>query len=216
MTTSTAPVPTIVVLHELFGVTDHVRSVCRSLESAGFATVAPNLFAGLGAHEPLPETPQGRAAGFALLERLTIDDVVDTVTAALPAGPVGQLGLLGLSVGGYLGFRASQRLPVDRSVLLYPGWLDTSDNPTHDGVLALAQVGDPAPDTLVITGGRDALLPSVTRERIAEVICGPRHRLLVEPDAGHGFLAEHRDGHDPAAAARAWTAITDWLRPRER
>src|SRR3982751_2648065 len=40
--------PVVVVIHEIFGLTDWVRSVADQLASEGFIAVAPDLLSGMG------------------------------------------------------------------------------------------------------------------------------------------------------------------------
>src|SRR3954468_13858489 len=40
--------PCVLVVHEIFGVHEHIRDVCRRLAKLGFAAIAPDLFARQG------------------------------------------------------------------------------------------------------------------------------------------------------------------------
>src|SRR5229473_6904836 len=45
MPASGGPFPTILVVHEIFGVHEHIKDICRRLAKAGYFAVAPYLFA---------------------------------------------------------------------------------------------------------------------------------------------------------------------------
>jgi carboxymethylenebutenolidase len=38
--------PAVVVIHEIFGVDDHIRAVARRFAAQGYVAAAPNLFTG--------------------------------------------------------------------------------------------------------------------------------------------------------------------------
>src|SRR5271156_5602056 len=45
MPASGGPFPTIVVVHEIFGVHEHIKDICRRLAKLGYFAVSPYLFA---------------------------------------------------------------------------------------------------------------------------------------------------------------------------
>src|SRR5688500_18078996 len=42
------PFPLLLVVHEIFGVHEHIKDVCRRFAKAGYMAVAPELFARIG------------------------------------------------------------------------------------------------------------------------------------------------------------------------
>jgi carboxymethylenebutenolidase len=42
------PFPTVLVVHEIFGVHEHIKDICRRLAKAGYFAVAPALYARQG------------------------------------------------------------------------------------------------------------------------------------------------------------------------
>src|SRR3954468_13497242 len=61
----------VIVAHELFGVTDHVRDVAARLGALGLVAVAPDLHHRTEPGVELAHDEDGRRHGFALLERMT-------------------------------------------------------------------------------------------------------------------------------------------------
>ncbi len=64
-------------------------------------------------------------------------------------------------------------------------------------------------ELLCICGANDPLMPPQEQAEIVTALQGSRHRLLVLPEAGHGFVCEARADFRPAAAATAWQAMLE-------
>ena len=52
--------PAVLVAHELFGVTAHIRDVCERLAGRGYVALAPDFYHRAGAGTELPHEPAGR------------------------------------------------------------------------------------------------------------------------------------------------------------
>ncbi len=197
----------VIVLPELFGISEHVMEVGRRLASHGYRAVVPDLFHRVPDATALPETDEGRTRGFEILADLSIRDVLGDVEAAIDIATddaTELAGLVGLSVGGYLGFRIVTEVAAPRAVLVYPGWLDTEANPLGDGVRALDRLPDVDGDLLVLVGDADRLVTESARNHVRAAFRGERHRLCVYRSVGHGYLAPHRTAYDPSAAETTW------------
>src|SRR5690349_22421311 len=63
--------PGLVLLQEIFGVTDYLRNRARDLAAAGYVVVVPQLYWRLGSDVELPEnTPEGLQEAFGYMQRL--------------------------------------------------------------------------------------------------------------------------------------------------
>ena len=49
------PFPTILVIHEIFGVHEHIQDICRRLAKLGYYAIAPDLFARYGDVTKMPD-----------------------------------------------------------------------------------------------------------------------------------------------------------------
>ena len=72
----------LVVVQEIFGVNQHVRSVADRFAQEGFYAVAPALFDRVEPNVELSE--DGMQKGMELAQKINIDDAVKDVDAALP------------------------------------------------------------------------------------------------------------------------------------
>src|SRR4029453_2581743 len=76
--------PGLVVLQEIFGVTDYIKHRTRDLAALGYVAAAPQLYWRLGSDIETPEnTPEGLQEAFGYLQRLDVAQAIDDAAAAL-------------------------------------------------------------------------------------------------------------------------------------
>lgn len=115
----------IVILQEIFGVTDQLRGVAARYADLGYEVAIPALFDRheKGAVIPFSEAPSGRDMMLASdLEKTTLD--IDAAVQALKAKG-GKVGVIGFCWGGGLAIRAAQVLGVSAAVAFYGTRLPT-------------------------------------------------------------------------------------------
>src|SRR5438045_3193671 len=101
----------LVVLHEIFGVTDYLKRRARYLAELGYIALVPELFWRLGSDVVLPEdTQEGLQQAFGYLQRLDEPQAVEDAAAALEhlrAMPQtsAKAGVLGFCMGGRLAYK---------------------------------------------------------------------------------------------------------------
>jgi carboxymethylenebutenolidase len=183
-----APRAGLVVLQEIFGLNQHIRSVADSFAGAGFLAVAPALFDRLEAGVELDYEELG--PGRELVARLDPKDTMLDIAAAVShAARAGRVLVAGYCWGGALAYRTACRLPVSAAACYY-------------GRLIVDML-DEAPRCPVIYhyGMDDPIIPleNVNRVRAAR----PEGIFHLYEDAGHGFNCESRKDYRPAAAALA-------------
>lgn len=201
--------PGVVVVHEIFGLSDYVVQRCEDLARAGYVVYAPELY------WRLPEAPQldegsddylqqGMAAAQQLDWDLAVGDVGDTFAALRSAAEVeGKAGLLGYCMGGGLAFAAAAQCGPDALVSYYGSALP--------GLLALApQVTCPQ---LHLWGDADVFIDSGAQAAVREAISAPGTPVtwLTYEGANHAFDNPHPMFHHPEASAAAWRATLEFL-----
>jgi carboxymethylenebutenolidase len=181
----------LVVVQEIFGVNQHIRSVADRFAQEGFFTVTPALFDRVEPHVELTDAGDGTQKGIALAQKINIDDAVKDVEAALQyaAKETGKpAGVVGYCYGGTLAWLAATRLSPAAAVGYYGG---------HIG--RFAQETPRAP-VLLHFGKQDQHIPQadVTKVQAAH----PE----VEVDwynAGHAFNNDTRASYDEGASKEA-------------
>ncbi len=203
----------VLVIHEIFGLTDWARSVADDLAAAGYIAIAPDLLSGFG--------PNGSGtAGFAgnqdAMKAVSGLDP-DTVTADLNAtadyvkklpSANGKLAVSGFCWGGGQSFRfATNRHDLSAAFVFY-------GPPPKD----VASIVAPVYGFYAGTDGRiDATIPDT---QTAMKTANKKYDPVTYEGAGHGFMRAGEDPtQDPAkneankkARAEAWRRWTDLLK----
>lgn len=107
-----APHGSVVVLQEVFGVNEHVRSVTERVAACGFRALAPSLFDPVEREVELGYDEAGLARGRELAAGVGFERalaIVDAAARRLSDGG-GKVGVVGFCWGGSLAFLANTRL----------------------------------------------------------------------------------------------------------
>lgn len=196
----------LVVVHEAFGVNDHIQDVCSRFAAEGYLVAAPSLFHRFD-RQVLRYDEIGEAKE--LLARLTVPQLLNDVEAARQwlVGPDGVPGkpiaLIGYCFGGRVSFVAATRLSGWAVAASYYGGGIGADAPDAP----VTRVGDLACPMLATFGGSDPMIPmdEVSRVRQALEAQSPENEVYVYDDAGHGFFCDARpQAFHPEAAADVW------------
>ena len=124
-TPSASKAPGIVVIQEIFGVNEVMRSLADWLAEEGFAALCPDLF---WRQEPgiqiTDRTDAEWARAFELLQGFDVDKGVDDIATTIDAlrgsdACSGKIGAVGFCLGGRLAFLTAARTSVDAAVGYY-------------------------------------------------------------------------------------------------
>lgn len=214
------PVPGLVVLQEIFGLSDYLQQRCADLAALGYAVLAPQLFARLDpplvGMEDREDFDSWLSEGMALTGQLPWERAEADAIAALNAlrahGAVDseQVGLAGFCYGGGLAVAAAASAAEEErapSVLVsYYG----SALPTLLDRAALVES-----PSLHHFGTADTFIPmdQVEQIRTAVTASGTREQIRFElhEGAGHAFDNPHPALHHADAAEAAWHQTVGFL-----
>jgi len=202
------PAPVVVVIHEIFGLTDWIRGVADQVAAEGFVAVAPDLLSGKGPGGGGTESVD-RQGAVQLIRGLDGDEVVRRLSGAahyamaLPA-TTAAFAVIGYCWGGSTSFRYATAQPhLGGAVVFYGSAPDSA---------ALASVHAPV---LGLYGGDDARVNATIAPAEHEMQrLGKRYEVEIYEGAGHGFLRaqEGRDGANQRASERAWPRAVAFLK----
>jgi carboxymethylenebutenolidase len=195
--------PGVLVIQEWWGLVDHIRDVCDRFARQGFVALAPDLYRGETASDP---DTAGRLMLDLELPRAARDlDGAATALLGQTATAGGTVGVVGFCMGGQLALFAGTRNRRIGAVVDCYG--------IHPNVkLDLAGLVAPV---LGIFAERDAFVPpAAARALEAELrAAGKRVEFTIFPGVDHAFLNDTRpDVYEAAAAERAWSLMTSFLR----
>ncbi|UCG71257.1 MAG: dienelactone hydrolase family protein [Chromatiales bacterium] len=178
----------LVVIQEVFGLTDHIKRVTDRFAEAGYLAIAPALFDRVspGIILSYDAVEEGRD----VMLKLDLDESLQDIAAAAEAARTdGKVAAVGYCWGGAMADLAACRLALNGAAAYYGGrltsWLDLH----------------PQCPVLYHFGGNDALIPMTTLQQIRAG--RPEGIMYLYPEAGHGFNCEDRADFHPDSAGQA-------------
>ena len=203
--------PVVVVIHEIFGLTDWVRAVADQLAADGFIAVAPDLLSGKGPQGRGTESFEGDAVREAI-RKLSNDEVAQRLNAVrehalkIPAAS-DKSASIGCCWGGSASFAYAAAQPKLNAAVVYYGTAP-AENET------LARINCPV---LGLYGEDDARVSSTVEATVSAMKqLGKSFEHHTYPGAGHGFLrqsaAAERAGANHTAAQQAWSRTIAFLK----
>jgi carboxymethylenebutenolidase len=200
----------VIVIHEIYGLTDWIRGVADRLAADGFIAVAPDLICGKAPGGGCTDAAASSDDVVKLVRGLTAEEVSTRLDAVrdhalkLPAAS-GTSATLGFCWGGSTSFTYATAQPGLNAAVVYYG-----SSPADAAKLAAIE----AP-VLGLYGGDDARVNATIEPAALEMKkLGKTYETHVYDGAGHGFLRQQggRDGANMRATEQAWPATIAFLR----
>ncbi|NNG47668.1 MAG: dienelactone hydrolase family protein [Deltaproteobacteria bacterium] len=201
--------PVVIVIQEIFGLSDWIRSVADRLAADGFIAIAPDLLSGKGPGGGGTDKFGSRDDVVKAVRGLKAPEVVRMLNAVsrygrgLPAAK-DRFATVGFCWGGARSFHFATVQPDLSAAVVYYGTSPESD--------ALGAIRAPV---LGLYGGDDARVNATVGPAAAKMKeLGKTFVVHTYPGAGHGFLRaqDGRDGANLAAAKKAWPATIEHLK----
>ena len=195
------PLPAVVVVHDWWGLNEHVRSEANRIAAEGYIVLAVDLYGG-----EVVSTPE--AARAKMIDVLENPDLVESnLQQALDfVGVAGapQAATLGWGLGGGWSLDAARLFP-DRvsAAIVYYGRVSDDEG-------RLADIGSPV---LAFFGERDRGIKVESVRRFESAMHRLRKDLTLRiyEDTGHGFIDPARRNYSADTAADAWQRTMDFL-----
>ena len=202
-----APAPAVLLLHDWWGLTDHVKALARRFADAGLLACAPDLYGRVGGG-----TPADAAQAAALMSRLSSQTVLRDLNAAVrflkehaAADPL-RLGVVGFSMGGTFALTQATHNSDLKAAVVFYGKVPPIES--FDYLLCPVLYHHAGQDTWV-TPAEVAVLGQA-REKFGKPI-----EVCAYPEAPHGFANEGRPEAYRAGEARAaWDRTLRFLAGR--
>jgi carboxymethylenebutenolidase len=189
--------PGIVVLQEIFGVNDYMRSVADWYAAHGFVALCPDLFWRIERNVELTGDQFDQAIGF--YQRLDETKAVEDSAAALDflrkhTACSGRAGAVGFCLGGKLAYLLSVRFKPDCAVGYYGVRIEQS----------LDEAKNLSAPLLLHIAGRDKFCPPEAQTQIhAALDSNPLATIYDYPEMDHAFGRPGGEHYDAAAAELA-------------
>jgi carboxymethylenebutenolidase len=210
---SAKPLPTILVVQEIFGVHEHIRDVCRRFAKAGFLAVAPELYARQGDVSKITDMKEIMPIVAKVPDAQVMADLDATAAwAAKNGGDATKVGVTGFCWGGRITWMyAAHNKNLKAGVAWYGGLIRaTTENTPRHPIDVAASLKVPV---LGLYGGADTGIPNDTVEKMQGVLKAVKSssEIILFPETPHGFYADYRPSYRKAIADDAWTKALAWF-----
>jgi carboxymethylenebutenolidase len=185
----------IVIIQEIFGLTDHIRNITDKFAEQGYLAVAPAMFDRIKPGIVLDYTDFDTARE--TMGKLDQEKSISDIRAAAEyARSAGKVGVIGFCWGGAMADLAACNGLVDAGVSYYGRmtveWLDKQ----------------PTCPMLYHYGDRDQLIPAKTIETIQRA---RKAKVNIWGNADHGFCCEDRPSYHKSSAKQSMEVTLKFL-----
>ena len=195
--------PGVIVIHEVFGLSDWEPTVADRLAGAGYVAIVPDLLSSRFGMTPATGDSGRKLTALLAPAAVTADlDAAYAYLNGLPAVKKEDVATIGFCWGGGQSFRYATSNPrLKAAVVCYGSPPDSATFPAIKARL-LGVYGE---DDARI----NATIPDVDRQLKARKVS---YRYDIYPGTGHGFLKPGRKGSDTPAVEQAWTRILGFFK----
>lgn len=202
--------PAIVLIHDAWGLNEHIQSLAIRLAEQGYATLAVDLFRGETTHQPrvaktFMDCVDPNGAMRVIMERL---EKLSTASYVRPD----KIATVGILYGGYYSLLLGAKVPKLAAVLSlvgrFPGEI-TSQTLQNIKSPVFVCAGKQGIDTHVIK--LNSFMLKYMQEKSKSYL--PESETLLFDNAKSGFFDElHAGSYDPQAAGIAWENMLQFLK----
>ncbi len=209
-----SPRGSVIVIHEIFGLTDHIKDMACRFALAGYNALAPNLFTREG-------NPPSAAGGFGPVmefvgkipdSRLMKDLEVCMAWLRSQSSSNGKVGVTGYCWGGRLSMLLDAHAPALNCAVAYYGRITGQKTPNQPAS-PLDLVSSMHAPLMGHFGGKDGGIPVADVEKLRESL-KEHHKtgeIFIYPDAGHAFNNDTREMYVEDAAHLAMQRTLEWF-----
>ena len=188
----------VIVIHEWWGLNDHIKDIARRYADEGFVAVAPDLYRGKIA----ADSNEAAQMMHALAPEDGLDTIKNAIDAASLAFDISHFGITGFCMGGTFALLAACEIEGLSAAAPFYG-----DIPGDDVLKKLTV------PTIFVSGTRDGW---ITPEKVAALEdAAERFELPVHSvkyDADHAFFNDTRPKvYDETAARDAWALVVGFF-----
>ncbi|HTR02970.1 MAG TPA: dienelactone hydrolase family protein [Thermoanaerobaculia bacterium] len=201
----------VIVIQEVFGLSDWLRGVADQLAKEGFIAVAPDMVTGFGPNGGGTDSVASRDDVVALVRKITPEEATRRLNAVrdwalkIPAGN-GRVGTVGFCWGGGQSFAFAGAQPAVVAAVVFYG--PSPDAAVLDAIRA---------PVLGHYGGDDERVDATIPPAEAQMKkLGKSFEVHLYDGAGHGFLRDQtgRDGANLKATQQAWPRTVSFLKEK--
>lgn len=206
--------PVVLVVHEIFGVHEHIQDLCRRFAKAGYLAIAPYLYARQG-----DVTKVERNEIMAIVGKVPDSQVMTDLDATVEwtktnGGNTKKLSITGFCWGGRITWLYAAHNKNVKAGAAWYGRLVSANKTELQPTMPIDVAKDLTVPVLGLYGGLDTGIPLDTVQRMQDELKKGKSKseIIVYPNAQHGFNADYRPSYNKEAAADAWAKMLEWFK----
>jgi carboxymethylenebutenolidase len=210
--------PVIIVIHEIFGVHEHISDVCRRFAKLGYLAIAPDLYVREG---DASKYPSMQLLNDQLVSKVPDDQVLTDIDSTIAwagenGGDLKRLGVNGFCWGGRITWLYAERNPHVKAAVAWYGRLAGATTPNAP-VNPIDRASDLKVPVLGLYGKLDPSIPQDTIAQMKQAVAndpapGRDSQFVVYDDAPHAFFADYRPSYRKADAEDGWKRALAWFK----
>lgn len=207
--------PILLICHEVFGVHEYIRDLCRRFAKLGFFAIAPDLYYRQGDATKIKEIPDIISKIVSKVTTKQVDGDLDATVKyvkSIKQADISKLSVTGFCWGGMAAWMYAAHNPKIKSAIAWYGplvrvYLNQSKSPIDiAGSLKVPVLG--------LYGGKDT---HITQKHIAQMEKALEKgksgsKIIVYPDAEHGFFADYRTSYNKMASDEGLRQMLNWIK----
>jgi len=188
----------IIVLHAVYGLTNHIGDVCDKWAASGFHAIAPALFDRLNRNIVHPYGRAGADAGTASYNKLTRQQLLSDIAACRDAlAASGLVAMSGFCTGGSWSWTAAAHMRFSALVVFYGSHIHQR---LGEQPLCPAQLHYGSSDHVVSRGDLSLIKDAC-----------PSVEMHLYDGAGHAFMNPEQEFFDASSSAIAWGRAVEFV-----
>lgn len=208
--------PIVIVISDVFGLTEHIEDIARRFAKQGYLAVAPDLFSRQGDPANYDSVAQIMKEVASKVSDAQVFGDLDACAAWAKrnGGDANKIAVAGFGWGGRHAWLYAAHNAEIKTGLAWYGRLVTDStsaaiNPQNPINIAPTLV---AP-ILGFYAGKDSAIPATTVTQMKDALAlGSSHsEIVMYPKSGSGFYADYRLTYAPDDAKDSWKRAIDWL-----
>jgi carboxymethylenebutenolidase len=212
--------PVLLIVHEIFGLHEHIKDLCRRFAKLGYFAIAPDLFARQGDATKISDVKQLMQD---IVSKVPDAQVVGDLDASVawaskqPQADATRVGIMGFCWGGRIAWLYAAHQPRLAAAVAWYGKL-VGDRDTLHPKFPLDLVADLRAPVLGLYGGKDQGISLESIEQMKSALqaspsAAAKHsEFHVYPEAGHAFAADYRPSYRKADAEDGFQRARAWLK----
>ena len=212
--------PVVLVVHEIFGVHEHIKDVVRRFAKQGYYAIAPELFARQGDVSKLTDFKEIQSK---VVSKVPDAQVLSDLDAAVafakkdPHADTSKLAITGFCWGGRIVWLYAAHQPALKAGVAWYGRIVGDKDALHPRFPADVATQLKAP-VLGLYGAKDQGIPVDTVQQQAQALAASSNAaskassIHIYPEAGHAFFADYRPSFHQESAEDGWKRALDWFK----